>query len=135
MDGMRTQIQIFQPMGEVELFIKNMVIHCMLQTQYLQLTVQTLLLGEQLHLIMERKSSSTDCTSLIIVQQVEGVVKEALGRGADVDEVIGAPALRPLARMRSWPDDEAEECAAALVAEIGSALGELGAVVAQEAAP
>jgi hypothetical protein len=48
------------------------------------------------------------------VHAAHDAMDAAAGREVAIDALAAAPALRGLAEMRSWPDDEADERAGAL---------------------
>lgn len=62
---------------------------------------------------------------LRVVHAAHEAMEAVVGRGVPVDALDGADALREVARMRSWPEAEADERAGDLIARIGTELEEL----------
>jgi V/A-type H+-transporting ATPase subunit A len=55
---------------------------------------------------------------LRVIRRANAVMREAVERGVEVDEVVGVSGLTEVARMKSWKPDEAAELAEALIGRI-----------------
>jgi V/A-type H+-transporting ATPase subunit A len=64
-------------------------------------------------------------TMLRVIRAAHEAMDEAIGRGVAIDTLASAPALREVARMRSWPEAGAAELADGLIERIRAELGEL----------
>jgi V/A-type H+/Na+-transporting ATPase subunit A len=62
---------------------------------------------------------------LRVIRAAHEAMDAAAGRDVAIDALATAPPLREAARMRSWPEDEADERAADLIERIQTELGEL----------
>jgi V/A-type H+-transporting ATPase subunit A len=62
---------------------------------------------------------------LRVIHAAHEAMDAGADRGAAIDALSAAPALREVARMRSWPEAEADERAEALIGRIRSGLEEL----------
>jgi V/A-type H+-transporting ATPase subunit A len=62
---------------------------------------------------------------LRVVHAAHEAMDAAVGRGATIDAIAAVPALRELARMKFWPDAEADERAQATVDRVRHELEEL----------
>lgn len=62
---------------------------------------------------------------LRVVHSAHEAMEGVVGRGVPIDALDGADALREVARMRSWPEAEADERAGDLIARIRTELEEL----------
>ena len=62
---------------------------------------------------------------LRVLRSAHRAMTEAVARDVPVDALAAVPALRDVARMRSWPDDEVAESAEALIQRIRHDLEEL----------
>jgi V/A-type H+-transporting ATPase subunit A len=62
---------------------------------------------------------------LRVIHAAHEAMDAGADRGAAIDALSAAPALREVARMRSWPEAEADERADALIGRIRSGLEEL----------
>jgi V/A-type H+-transporting ATPase subunit A len=63
-------------------------------------------------------------TMLRVIRAAHEVLEEAIGRGAAIEALADAPALREIARMRSWSEDETDQRAARLIERLRAGLGE-----------
>jgi V/A-type H+-transporting ATPase subunit A len=59
---------------------------------------------------------------LRVVHAAHNAMEAAVARGVPVDVLATAPVLREVARIRTWPEGEAEESAGRLIERIGSEL-------------
>jgi hypothetical protein len=61
---------------------------------------------------------------LRVIHAAHEAMEEAIGRGVAIDTLAGAPALREVARMRSWPEAEVDTLADRLIDRFRAGLGE-----------
>ena len=62
---------------------------------------------------------------LRVIRAAHEAMEGAVGRGVPIETLAGVDALREVARMRSWPEDEAGEHARGLIDRIDSEMGAL----------
>ena len=64
-------------------------------------------------------------TMLRVIRAAHEAMEAAIGRGVAIDALADAGSLREVARMRSWPEDEAAERAGGLIERVRAELAEL----------
>ena len=64
-------------------------------------------------------------TMLRVIRAAHEAMEAAIGRGVAIDALADAGSLREVARMRSWPEDEAAERADGLIERVRAELAEL----------